>query len=123
MWYVVAADLILLLHVSFVLFVIGGGLLVVKWRGMVRLHLPAVVWGAWVEFAGWVCPLTPLENRFRTLAGESATEGDFLGRYLPSLLYPATLTREIQVLLGLLVVVVNLILYWRVFLRSSGKRA
>ncbi len=123
MWYVVAADLILLLHVSFVLFVIGGGLLVMKWRGMVWLHLPAVVWGAWVEFAGWVCPLTPLENRFRTLAGESATEGDFLGRYLPSLLYPATLTREIQMLLGLLVVVVNLILYWRVFLRSSGKRA
>lgn len=121
MGYHVAADIVLLLHVSFVLFVIGGGLLVVKWRGMIWLHLPAVAWGAWVEFAGWLCPLTPLENHWRSLAGESAADADFIGRYLPSLLYPATLTRELQVLLGMVVVVVNLALYWRVFFRGSNK--
>ena len=120
MWYRIGVDLVLLLHLGFVLFVIGGGLLLVKWRGLVWIHLPAVAWGALVEFMGWICPLTPLENRLRALAGESATEADFIGRYLPALLYPATLTREIQILLGMVVLFVNVALYWLVFFRHPG---
>lgn len=123
MWYRFGADMVLLLHLSFVLFVIGGGLLLLKWRGMVWGHLPAVAWGAMVEFTGWICPLTPLESRLRALAGEPATEADFIGRYLPPLLYPATLTREIQILLGIGVLLMNLALYWWVFFRPSGENA
>ena len=122
MWYRTGADFVLLLHVSFVLFVIAGGLLLLKWRGLVWIHLPAVVWGVLVELTGWICPLTPLENHLRSLAGESLAEGDFVGRYLPSLLYPAALTREIQLLLGILVLLVNLALYWRVFFRTKGEQ-
>ncbi len=120
MWYRVAADFVLLLHLAFVLFVIGGGLLLLKWRGMVWIHLPAVAWGAMVEFTGWVCPLTPLENDLRRLAGESATAADFISRSLPPLLYPAMLTREIQILLGLVVLSANVAMYWWVFFRPSG---
>lgn len=116
------SDLVLLLHLGFVLFVIAGGLLLVKWPRLAWLHLPAAVWGAVVEFTGWICPLTPLEHHLRTLAGESATEADFIGHYLPPLLYPETLTREIQLLLGLLVLVVNLALYWWVFCKASGEK-
>ncbi|MCW5799098.1 MAG: conserved membrane protein of unknown function [Nitrospira sp.] len=123
MWYGIGADVVLLLHLGFVLFVIGGGLLLVKWRRLVWGHLPAVVWGALVEFAGWICPLTPLENRLRGLAGESAAEADFIGRYLPPLLYPPALTREIQILLGMVVLLVNLALYWWVFFRLSGEKS
>ncbi len=94
MWYRIGADLVLLLHLAFVLFVIGGGLLLLNWPRLAWLHLPAVGWGALVEFSGWVCPLTPIEQRLRNMAGESLTEGDFIGRSLPPLLYPATLTRD-----------------------------
>ncbi|HAP39087.1 MAG TPA: DUF2784 domain-containing protein [Nitrospira sp.] len=122
MWYRVGADLILLLHLAFVLFVVTGGLLLVKWPRLAWLHLPAAVWGAVVEFTGWICPLTPLESQLRALAGESATEADFIGRYLPPLLYPETLTREIQILLGLLVLAVNLALYCWMFFKASGEK-
>ncbi len=120
MWYRVGADLVLLLHLGFVLFVIGGGVLLLKWRALAWLHVPAVAWGALIEFTGWICPLTPLEHDLRTLGGESTGGTDFIGRYLPPLLYPAALTREIQILLGLLVLLVNVMLYWLVFFRRPG---
>mgnify|MGYP001042660200 CR=1 FL=1 len=123
MWYRTGADIVLLLHLCFIVFVIAGGFLLLKWRGLVWVHLPAVAWGALVEFSGWVCPLTPLEQHLRSLAGESSAEADFIGRYLPPLLYPAALTREIQLLLGMLVLLVNLAFYWRVFFRRSGESA
>jgi hypothetical protein len=116
------SDLLLLLHLGFVLFVIAGGLLLLKWPRIAWVHLPAAVWGAVVEFTGWICPLTPLESQLRALAGESATEADFIGRYLPPLLYPETLTREIQILLGLLVLAVNLALYCWMFFKASGEK-
>lgn len=122
MWYRIGADVVLLLHLAFVLFVVAGGLLLLRWPRLAWLHLPAVVWGALVEFNGWICPLTPLEQRLRSMAGESVAEGDFIGRYLPPLLYPETLTREIQILLGLLVLVVNLALYCWVFFKASGEK-
>ncbi|HQR16413.1 MAG TPA: DUF2784 domain-containing protein [Nitrospira sp.] len=123
MWYRTGADIVLLLHLCFIVFVIAGGFLLLKWRGLVWVHLPAVAWGALVEFSGWVCPLTPLEQHLRSLAGESSAEADFIGRYLPPLLYPAALTREIQLLLGMVVLLVNLAFYWRVFFRPSGESA
>ncbi len=122
MGYRIGADLVLLLHLAFVAFVMAGGLLLLKWPRIVWVHLPAAIWGAVVEFTGWICPLTPLENRLRGIAGESAPEGDFIGRYLPPLLYPATLTRGLQILLGMIVLLVNLAIYWRVFFRPSGRR-
>lgn len=105
------ADLVIVFHLSFVLFVLLGGLLVSKWPRMAWLHLPAVAWGVFVEFRGWICPLTPLENWLRIKGGESADEGDFIPHYLIPILYPEGLTETIQVVLGLLVLAVNLGIY------------
>jgi hypothetical protein len=116
MLYHIGADLVLLLHFSFVLFVLLGGLLLIKWPKLMWLHLPAVAWGAFVEFSGWICPLTPLENWLRAQAGEATYAEDFLVRSLSSILYPAALTHDIQVVLGTVVLIVNLSIYswlWR----------
>jgi Protein of Unknown function (DUF2784) len=112
MMYPLLADLVLIVHLVFVVFVLFGGLLVLKWRWIARLHLPAVVWGAVVEFTGWICPLTPLENWLRVQGGEASYEDDFTTQYLLPILYPADLTRNIQLLLGTVVVVLNVALYW-----------
>lgn len=114
--YHVLADLVLLLHLGFVLFVLLGGLLVLKWPRAMWVHLPAAAWGAVVEFSGWVCPLTPLENWFRAQAGQAGYDGDFLAQHLLPILYPTGLTREVQLVLGISVVVVNGVIYgwlWR----------
>jgi hypothetical protein len=110
------ADLLLVLHVGFVLFVIAGGLAVLRWPRLAWLHVPAVVWGALVELMGWICPLTPLEHRLR--AGASPTpERDFIERLLAGVLYPDWLTRETQIALGLAVLVLNLAVYAAVVAR------
>ncbi|MBI5938539.1 MAG: DUF2784 domain-containing protein [Betaproteobacteria bacterium] len=109
--YNLLADLVLLAHFGFILFVGGGGLLVARWPRLAWLHLPAAAWGALVEIAGIVCPLTPLENHFRQLAGETAYAGDFIGRYLLAVIYPTGLTRPVQIGLGLLAVAINLAVY------------
>jgi hypothetical protein len=105
------ADLVVLLHLSFVLFVVFGGFLVLHWRRLAWLHIPAALWGAAIEFGGWICPLTPLENWLRIQGGESGYSGGFVDHYLLPTLYPAGLTREIQIVLGLLVIVINLAVY------------
>ena len=115
MWYRIGADLVLLLHLAFVLFVVTGGLLLLKWPRLAWLHLPAAIWGAIVEYTGWICPLTPIEHTLRAMAGESAYGSDFIGHYLLPLMYPAGLTSIIQILLGTAVVLVNVTIYWRVF--------
>jgi hypothetical protein len=97
----------------FVVFVIAGGLLTLKWRWIVYLHLPAAAWGTVVELFGWTCPLTPWENGLRRAAGDAMYSGSFVEHYLLPILYPAGLSREIQVLLGLLVILVNLVVYGR----------
>ncbi len=112
MWYPWLADLVLCIHVGFVFFVIFGGLLVLKWRWIAWLHLPAAVWGAVVEFTGWICPLTPLENRLREQGDEASYRSDFIAQYLLSVLYPEDLTRGLQLLLGTGVVVLNAAVYW-----------
>ena len=114
MTYRALADLVVGLHVLFVLFVVIGGLLVLRWRGLAWVHVPAAVWGALIEFAGWVCPLTPLEKSLRARAGLAGYEGGFVEHYLIPLLYPGRLTRGMQVLLGALVVGINLLVYWRI---------
>ena len=116
--YHLLADLVVLAHFAFVLFVVLGGLLAVRWPGVVWLHLMAAVWGAAVEFTGWICPLTPLENWLRQRAGEGAYGDDFLARYLLPLLYPEGLTRPMQITLGVLVVVVNLLIYGWILYRK-----
>ena len=110
--YPLLADLVLIVHLAFVVFVLCGGLLVLRWRWIAWLHLPAAVWGAVVEFIGWICPLTPLENWLRAQGGEFADEHDFTARYLLPILYPGDLTRNLQLLLGTVVVVLNAAVYW-----------
>lgn len=110
------ADAVLLLHLAFVLFVLFGGLLALRWRTILRVHLPAVFWGAFVEFSGWICPLTPLENWLREQGGGRGYTGDFLGHYLEALLYPDNLSRNTQLLYGAVAIVVNVAIYlwlWR----------
>lgn len=115
MWYSRLADLTLCIHVGFVLFVIIGGLLLLRWRWMAWLHLPAAAWGAIVELTGWTCPLTPLENWLRAQGGEASYRSDFVAQYLLPLLYPGDLTRDIQLLLGTIVIALNVAVYWWVW--------
>jgi len=122
MFYSLLADILVIIHLLFIIFVVLGGLMVLKWRWTIWLHIPAAIWGALIEFMGWICPLTPLENHFRILAGESGYTGDFVARYILPLIYPGALTREIQILLGIFVVVVNLAVYAYVFWRYKTKR-
>ncbi|KUG21852.1 putative membrane protein [hydrocarbon metagenome] len=105
------ADLIVLAHFLFIVFVICGGLLVIRWPKVAFIHLPAATWGAIVEFFGWICPLTPLENHFRNLAGHTQYSGDFILRYLVPVIYPDTLTSTIQTVLGIAVIVINVFVY------------
>lgn len=107
----ILADLVVLAHFAFVVFVILGGLLVLWWRWLAWLHVPAALWGMVVELAGWICPLTPLENWLRARAGGHGYEESFVEHYILPLLYPSDLTREIQIGLGVLVIVVNLGIY------------
>lgn len=118
MIYELASTAVLLIHLGFVVFAVLGGLLMLKWRWAPLMHLPAVAWAAWIEWSGGVCPLTPLENHFLRLAGQAGYTGDFLQHYLLATLYPAGLTREIQMLLGAGVVTLNLVIYWMLWLRS-----
>lgn len=122
--YRLLADLVVLVHFGFIAFAVCGGLLALRWRWIPWVHLPAAAWGALVEFAGWTCPLTPLENALYRRAGSDGYAGDFIGHYLLPLIYPSGLTREIQLGLGLVVIVVNLLIYravWNRRCEQSGK--
>ncbi len=117
MLFQIVADFILFLHLFFIVFVVLGALLLFRWPRMVWIHLPAAVWGAVVELGGYICPLTPLENKMRTLAGQGAYGGGFIERYLVPVIYPEGLTSSIQLVLGLFVIVVNLIIYALLLIR------
>jgi hypothetical protein len=120
MLYRVLADGIMLLHFAYIVFVIGGAFLVLQRRGWMWLHLPAVLWGVWVEFFARTCPLTPLENALRARAGQAGFSGGFIDHYITRLVYPEGLTTRGQVALGALIVVVNVLLYWWVLRRARG---
>ncbi len=121
--YLLIADLLIFLHLAFVGFVVMGALLVLRWPRLTWIHLPCALWGALIEFAGWVCPLTPLENRFRQLGGQAGYAGDFVEHYLLPVLYPQNLTRPVQVALGTLVLIVNAAAYWRLWRRWANGTA
>ena len=120
--YRLAADAVLAAHLAFVLFVVCGGLLVLRTPRLAWLHLPAVAWGAFVELSGSICPLTPLEVTLRRGAGEAGYGGDFIEHYLVSLIYPAGLTRELQMALGAAALLLNLIVYFILWRRRSIRR-
>ena len=105
------ADTLVIGHLFFVAFVVAGGFLLARWPRLAWLHLPAATWGAFIEFSGGICPLTPLENRLRVMGGGEAYRGDFVERYLLPVLYPENLTLPLQQLLGGVVVGVNLLAY------------
>ncbi len=117
------ADLVLVAHFAFVVFAVAGALLVLRWRWVVWLHLPAVVWAALISFAGWICPLTPLENSLRELGGLAGYETGFIEHYILPVLYPGGLTREVQIVLGLLVLAVNIGIYGWLLRRTAQRTA
>ena len=121
--YGVLAALVLAAHFLFVLFVVLGGLLALRWPRAAWLHLPAAAWGVAIEFFGWICPLTPLENELRARAGQAGYEGDFIARYLMPVLYPEGLTREAQFVLGGFTLVLNLAIYAVVLRRLRRTRS
>ncbi|PTQ72185.1 DUF2784 domain-containing protein [Pseudomonas sp. GV071] len=126
MWFRLGADTVVLVHLLFILFVLFGGLLVLRWRWLVALHLPAVAWGMAVEFLHLYCPLTPLENHLRQAAGQQGYEGGFIEYYLIPLIYPRGLTAEMQLGFGAVVLVLNVAVYLyviRAALRSAKGQA
>jgi hypothetical protein len=118
----VAADMVVLIHAAFIVFVVAGGMLVLRWPRVAWVHLPAALWGAAIEMVGGACPLTPLENALRRAAGESGYAGGFVEHYLLPLIYPAALTRELQLGLGFGVMLLNVLLYGVVATRRQRRR-
>jgi hypothetical protein len=114
------ADLVVVIHFAFVLFVVLGGLLLLRWPWLAYAHLPAAVWGVLVEYGGWICPLTPLEQSLRQRAGTPTYSGSFVEHYLLPVLYPTALTRDIQLVLGSILLTVNLAVYTYVLRRRSS---
>ena len=116
------ADALVALHVIFVVFAVAGGALVL-WRPWIALaHLPAAAWAAWVELSASICPLTPLENRWRRAAGEAGYEGGFVEHYLMPVLYPAGLTPRLQLALGIALILVNALFYVLACRRARRQR-
>jgi hypothetical protein len=116
MIYRVLADLILVLHLAFIVFVVAGGLLALRLSWVPLVHLPAALWGVFIEASGRVCPLTPLENALRRAAGASGYEGGFIEHYLVPAIYPPALSHQVQLELAGLVVLANVLVYsvvWR----------
>jgi hypothetical protein len=122
MLYGILADIVVLIHLFFVLFAVLGAVMIIWRRWVIWLHLPAVLWAIWIELTGGVCPLTPLENWLRIRAGQGGYRGDFVEHYLLPLLYPVGLTRNIQILLGLVVISINAALYGYLFYQHRRRK-
>jgi len=121
MSYFLLADSVLVLHLLFIVFVVLGGLLAMRWRWIALLHIPAALWGVYVELTGRGCPLTGLENSLRQQAGEAGYSGGFVEHYLMPLIYPAGLTRDLQYILAGIVIGVNLAVYgWLLYSRRRA---
>ena len=105
------ADAIVVVHLLFVIYTVFGGVLVLRWKNTVYLHIPALLWGVAVEANGWICPLTPLENQLRANAGQAGYTGSFVEHYLLPVLYPVNLTRFDQWSLAVALILVNVVIY------------
>ncbi len=121
MVYTILADLVVGLHVCFVIFVVLGAVLVLWKPHIAWFHIPAVFWGAGIEFLGWVCPLTPLENILRARGGDAPYATTFVEHYVMPVLYPTALDRNMQIGLGVIILGVNGIIY--LFLLQKIRRA
>ncbi len=118
MWLPLAADIVLLAHLAFILFVVLGGILAFRWRWMIFVHLPAAAWGFCIEISGRICPLTYLENHLRRAAGQAGYSKSFLEHYLLPIIYPQSLTTDIQYLLAGAVLLTNTVIYSRILSRN-----
>lgn len=116
-------GLVVLVHFAFVVFVVVGVIFVMRWPRLVWFHVPAVIWGLLIEFAGVICPLTPLEKWFRSLAGQEVYQGGFINHYIMPVLYPEGLTRDTQIVLGVLLAVINIAGYLWLLARRRRSRA
>lgn len=122
MLYRLAADLMLVLHLGFIVFVVVGAVGVLRWPKLAWLHVPAAAWGAWIEISGAICPLTTLENRFRVSAGGEGYGTSFVEHYLLPIIYPGGLTRTVQLVLAAAVIIINVCLYTYVLRRARKTR-
>ena len=122
MAYRLLADIVILIHLGFTVFVLLGGLIVLRWPKTAILHIPAAVWGVWIEFSGGICPLTPLENRLRVRGGLDGYSGSFVEHYLLPILYPLGLTRGTQIAIGIFVLAINLLFYGLLLRRIFNAR-
>ena len=122
MFYRVLADLVVITHFAFILFVLFGGLFAFRWRWAPWVHLPTATWGAAVELFGWFCPLTPLENSLRRAGGSAEYSGGFIDHYLMPIIYPAGLTEAWQLLLGFIVIALNVAIYLLIWHRIRARK-
>ena len=122
MIYRLAADLVVLLHFGFIVFVVAGGFLTLKWPRVAWLHLPVVAYGALIEFFSWVCILTPFENWLRARSGASGYDTSFTEHYLLPVIYPGILTYRLQVILGISVIGINLVAYAMLYRKLKEQR-
>lgn len=118
MAYYILTNLVVVVHLVFVLFSVLGGFLVLRWKRFAWIHVPAFLWASLIEFTGGVCPLTPLENWLREKGEAISYQSGFIEHYIYPLLYPPMLTRRLQIILGLFILIVNLGIYLWVFRRT-----
>jgi hypothetical protein len=120
--YGIFSDIVVLIHLTFVIFAVLGAGLIIWRRWIIWLHIPAFLWAIWIECTGGICPLTPLENWLRIKGGQGAYEGDFVATYLLPVLYPAGLTRNAQIILAMMAIVINVSIYGTIFYKRSRKK-
>lgn len=121
MFYHILADLVVIVHLLFIIFALFGGLLLLLRNYLVFIHIPAAIWAALISFKGWVCPLTPLENHLRSATGSEGYTVGFVEHYLIPVIYPVGLTPTIQILFGIIVVIANLGIYAFVYYKRITK--
>ena len=119
--YELAADFALIVHFAFIMFVVLGALLLFISKKIIYFHIPAVIWGVYIELTNSICPLTYLENWFLQKANLTIYSGGFIQNYLVPIIYPSNLTENLQTYLGLIIIVVNLIMYVLIISKSRKK--
>ena len=119
----ILAALVVVLHLTFVVFATLGGVLVLRWPAIAWVHVPCAAWAAFIEFSGRICPLTPLENVLRRRAGLGDYSGDFVANYIFPVLYPEGLTRNAQIAIGCFVVALNVVAYGWLIRRRRRPRS